>query len=269
MSTAERHLRDATEEDYEPFLRLFLELGVPEGPPSREAFCERFLRHTYFATDTDGALLGYALGRAMGERWYVMNVVTAPEARGRGVGRLLMQEQERRARAAGLARWALSVKRDNAVARRLYERCGMQVRCEATALRLPWASVQTLEASPEHAPGPPPPALDEATEAALRLARGQLASERAREGRVLLGLLALERVVAVASFDPAFPGAVPFRAEHPRWARGLLEALRPQARPEHDYLRLVVEDDAALLDALCRAGAQVQLELFIMEGALG
>jgi GNAT superfamily N-acetyltransferase len=47
-----------------------------------------------------------------------------PEHQGRGIGRLLMDEVERAARAAGCCKITLEVRADNARARRLYSTCG-------------------------------------------------------------------------------------------------------------------------------------------------
>ena len=61
-------------------------------------------------------------------------------------------------------------------------------------------------------------------------------------------------------------GAFPFAVARPSLARPLLEAIRGHALPEFDYVRLVAEDDAALVEALVAAGGEVLIELFHMEG---
>lgn len=68
-----------------------------------------------------------------GDDWYVQMVAVDPDARGRGVGTLLMAEAERQAAAAHCSRLALDVDTDNAGARRLYERLGYQVIAESPA----------------------------------------------------------------------------------------------------------------------------------------
>lgn len=59
--------------------------------------------------------------------WYVQAVAVDPEFRGSGIGSLLLEDAERRARAAGARRLALDVAVDNDGAKRLYARRGMTV----------------------------------------------------------------------------------------------------------------------------------------------
>jgi [ribosomal protein S18]-alanine N-acetyltransferase len=77
-------------------------------------------------TDGEG-VLGYAGLDHGGDVADVMTVAVAPRARGRGLGRLLLVELERRAAARGAASVMLEVRADNAPARALYERVGYQV----------------------------------------------------------------------------------------------------------------------------------------------
>lgn len=261
-------VRDATADDYERFTELFAELGAQVAPPTRDGFLARDARSVFFVCDASGRAVGYGLGRVSGERWYVSNVVTAPEARGLGVGRAIMDEHARRARAAGLSRWALNVKRDNATAIRLYERCGMTVAARSLAVLLAWGDVARLAPSPAHEVVAVSPAEASTVEALLRLAPGQIASERARPERVQVSIRDGEGWAGFASFDPSFPGASPFRVADARWARALLEAMRPHARPADEAVRLTVEGDDALAAALAAAGAVTMLELYSMNGAL-
>lgn len=54
----------------------------------------------------------------------IHDLVVLPEYRGRGIGSALLDEAERRARAAGSSRLTLEVLDSNRDAKRLYERCG-------------------------------------------------------------------------------------------------------------------------------------------------
>ncbi len=76
--------------------------------------------------DADG-VLGYAGLDHGGEVADVMTVAVAPRAQGRGLGRLLLAELERRARARGAGHVILEVRADNAAAIGLYERSGFAV----------------------------------------------------------------------------------------------------------------------------------------------
>jgi ribosomal-protein-alanine N-acetyltransferase len=77
-------------------------------------------------TDTDG-ILGYAGLDHGGDIADVMTIAVAPRAQGRGIGRQLLEELERRARARGAAHVILEVRADNAPAIGLYERAGFTV----------------------------------------------------------------------------------------------------------------------------------------------
>lgn len=63
---------------------------------------------------------GYAGVDVAGEVADVMTIAVAPRARGRGLGRLLLDHLVDAARAAGAAHLMLEVRADNAAARRLY-----------------------------------------------------------------------------------------------------------------------------------------------------
>lgn len=59
------------------------------------------------------------------DEFYLQAIAVDPEHRGAGIGSLLMEDLERRARESGAARLALHVAVKNATARRLYARRGM------------------------------------------------------------------------------------------------------------------------------------------------
>jgi GNAT superfamily N-acetyltransferase len=261
-------IRSARASDYEHFVAMFAELGVPESVPPRAVFEASFAPHAFFVCEGE-RVLGYGHGMAMGPHWHVMHVVTAPDARGRGVGRAIMDEHARRARAAGVSRWWLGVRRVNATAIRLYERCGLEVALATWAMIIDWADVARLP------PAPTPfttfvvePDVDDAIERAVGFAAGEVASQRSRPGRVIVGVRASEaaELVGCASFAPAFPGAAPFRPRDPSWVGALFEAMRPHALPEHASVRMLVERDEALVRACTDAGGRVLIEMYRMEG---
>jgi len=79
------------------------------------------------AVAPDGAVAGYAGLDVSGDVADVMTVATAPGRRGRGIGRLLLDELVRRATARGVEAVLLEVRADNDAARRLYDRAGFEV----------------------------------------------------------------------------------------------------------------------------------------------
>ena len=84
-------------------------------------------REYVVALDASGAVAGYAGLDLAGETADVMTVATAPTHQGRGVGRLLLGELLRHARAHGVEAVLLEVRADNDAARHLYDRAGFEV----------------------------------------------------------------------------------------------------------------------------------------------
>jgi hypothetical protein len=158
------------------------------------------------------------------------------------------------------------VKPDNTPAVRLYERSGMRVQAPAVAMKIAWAGVAQLEG--ETADVRVARTEDDAAiDAAFDLPPGQVALFRG-QGRAILCAREGSEAVAYAAFDPAFPGAMPFRVKRPGLVRPLLDAMRARARPEHDYVRMTAEDGEAMVAALRQAGAEVVLEILRMAGPI-
>lgn len=258
-------IRDATEDDYDAYAHLFVELGVDDPVPERAWFAAEQVGRTIVATD-GGEVIGYALYEVLADTGYVRNLVTDPRHRRRGVGRALMDELARRFRARGCTAWCLNVKPDNVAAIALYERCGMRVAYRAYTMRLP------REAPPVDVPRDlevrtVAPADDANVERAMGLLGGQLASARTRAAREVLGLYRGGALAGVAVFVTSVPGAFPFRVTDPALGPPFAQRLRERV-PGAPFVQAVVEDDDALRDALAAAGAYVALAIEHMRGPL-
>ncbi|MGL5866091.1 MAG: ribosomal protein S18-alanine N-acetyltransferase [Dermatophilaceae bacterium] len=105
-------------------------------------------RRDYLVAVDRSGLVGYAGLDHGGELSDVMTVAVAPASRGVGLGRVLVDEVVRRARARAVSSVVLEVRADNAAARRLYESVGFEVvsvrrgyyqpeRVDALVLRMP------------------------------------------------------------------------------------------------------------------------------------
>lgn len=81
-------------------------------------------RRDYVVAADAGTLIGYGGLDHGGEVSDVMTVAVAPAARGRGLGRALLDELERRARRRDAGHVMLEVRADNAAATGLYESAG-------------------------------------------------------------------------------------------------------------------------------------------------
>ena len=94
-----------------------------------EADLRRALRgpdSTVLACVDDGTLLGTAMVGHDGHRGWVYYLAVAPAARGRGLGRRLMEACEAWAAQRGIPKIQLMLRKDNAAARGFYERLGYE-----------------------------------------------------------------------------------------------------------------------------------------------
>lgn len=255
--------RPATASDYASFEALFGELGVPDPTPSATAF-EAMLPRVVVA-EHEGRVVGYAIWRIYGGLAHIVNVVAAPDVRGRGVGRALMDALRDGIRADGVRRWYLNVKRDNVPAIALYRAFGFEDAGPVWATEGTWSMVARLPAPTITTRVDTRAEPDELV--ALGLYPDQIAFLRER-GRLIRGLRDDDgALVAFAVFDPHYPGAYPFAARDVPLARALLEALAPHADPaQGDLVRVAVESDHALAEALVAVGAKFLFPLERMHG---
>jgi ribosomal-protein-alanine N-acetyltransferase len=84
-------------------------------------------RRAYVVEEEGGKVLGYAGLDLGGEVADVMTMAVAPSARGRGLGRRLLDELVSRAREDRAAHLMLEVRADNEAARNLYDSKGFDV----------------------------------------------------------------------------------------------------------------------------------------------
>lgn len=271
MSEPALHPRSARPDDYPHFVRLSKELGSGDPLPEGERWIAEVMPTTLVFEDRD-QVVGYTFVQPLERTGYVRHVVLGPTHRTRGLGRVVMAAAADFLRAHGCVDWCLNVRPSNTPAVRLYERCGMRPQFSSQSILLSWSILSEL---PRVAGGLTTRAIeaedDVALETTFDLPRGQLASHRARAGRVLVGLHSAEAAapwVAMACFDPRFPGAGTFRVQHPELAGPLLEAFRPTALPEHDHLRVMVEADEPLAALLFQHGGKLIYDVTRMAGPL-
>lgn len=246
-------MRPATAADFALFARLYAELETGDPTPSEARWVKEIAPQTWICDEA-----AYIFVQRLDGAAYIRHVATAPEARRRGLGRRMMEHIRAQLRAAGVREWHLNVKPGNQAARALYEAVGMRLAYASTALRLGWEQWASFPAG-----GVAGPLHDlDGAEAAWDLPRGQLAHARA-EGRLLFGA---PDHAAVAVYDPAFPGAFPFRARGLATARALAEAIRPFGK--EDFLNFVTEADPALRDAALAAGALLRMEVLHYQGEI-
>lgn len=122
-------LRDVHWTDIEQLAQLERELFADDAWSQQTWWAELAgrPRRDYVAEVEGAEVLGYAGLDHGGDVGDVMTIAVAPSARGRGLGRRLLDELETRARAGRAASVMLEVRADNAAAIGLYDRAGYTV----------------------------------------------------------------------------------------------------------------------------------------------
>jgi GNAT superfamily N-acetyltransferase len=278
-------LRAARSGDYASFARLVLELQNPEPIPSEEAWTSAFCARTIVLEafyEGIPTVLGYCFFQVLDEGVYVRHLVVDPRARRQGFAKTMMQWIRMQHRDTVRTKWELNAKRDNVAAIAFYESLGMRRTYPLTVLRIEWTMVERVERveALKRTPCNKVAELSVAVSAAecdseiedvLGVVKGLLRATRARRGRSIHCVRRNGVPAAVASFDPHFPGASPFKVRDlfpNEVALLLLESMRSCKASEHSFVQLVVEEDAPLVAWLDSMGAVVLLDLIHLEGLL-
>lgn len=260
-------IRNATLEDRLLYLRLLPELGVDDPPPDAAKWANE-LKPATLVAERGGEPVGVCTFFVLQGSGHIRALMVDPKARRVGAGRALLEEVASQLRAAGCTKWTLNVKPQNVAAIGLYVSLGFERDYSAQALRLPWEVMEKLPAGPPVSAREVTPADDAALERLFALSPGQLAGMR-KAKRLLLTLVdEAGELIALSAYDPAYPGAFPFRVKEPRLARALLEAMKPHALPGAEWTGVVVENDEALSKLLCSHGASLRMDIDHYTGAL-
>jgi ribosomal protein S18 acetylase RimI-like enzyme len=262
----EFQVREAIAADHADFVRYFAELRTSDHPASRERWVADLMPHTFFLEE-DGRKVGYAFVEVFGDLGYIRHVVVDASARGRGVGRALMNEIARRLRQARCKRWELNVKPDNLPAMRLYESVGMKTQHASNVVRIDWTDALRMPFDAGLSGRGVDPEEDDDIERDLGLPDGKLLRLREMTGQLLVQLVdAQGKRYGFARFDPEFPGAFPFRVTSPRHAGDLMRALHVHRSPKFDWVQLVIEDGADTTQVLLAAGARSVFDILHLAG---
>lgn len=267
-------VREALPSDHATFTRLFAELNVDDPPLTQARFDSEMVKTTLIAMSSTGSPIGYAYYRPMIDTVHLGHLVSAPEARRRGVGRTLISEVVRRSKALGIGQMKLNVKPHNVAAIRLYESFGLVRKFTSRALKLEWARVDEWSAAdaPYVADVRPmdDPNDDARIEEAANLLTGLLADQRKREGRALKMIERERGTIALAIFDPGFPGVYPVRAPDAAHVRSLFRAIRQQEEGAENapLVHIMIEDQPHISEALLASGATLKLETLTMFGPI-
>ena len=258
-------IRPARDDDYADFVRLFGELAIPDPLPNAERFAASIVPVMSVAM-LDAQVVGFVTWRRYSEIAHVMQLAVDRHVRGQRIGQRLLEHARDAARAAGCTRWYLNVKRDNTSAIKLYERCGLAFELDATVVKLDWARVPRVEGVVEQLS-----TADDDEEIATRfnVPLDRIKMFRAR-GTFRMITLRDEAgaLIAFAPFDPVFPGT-PMLHGRADLAPVLVEAIRHHADPQFDFVRLCVEGDRELTNALLALGGEIVFEILRLSAPTG
>jgi ribosomal protein S18 acetylase RimI-like enzyme len=263
-------LRPARVEDHTDFVRLFGELGVEESAPPLDVWVTDLVKRAFFMDGPEGAA-AYAVVDVLGETGYVVNLVVAPDQRGRGLGRKVMRELATWFRARGCREWMLYVKPDNEPALALYGSVGMKAGRLETTWRLSRNHLEDLPLAPAELEVVPVAESDVAPlTQAFGLVPGKLARFATQSTHRLRRLLDPEHPemagLGLMDVRPLARVLTPFFATTPAHARALLEAAFLELGGA-EALR-VATGDAELGSLLYEAGARAVLRTLTMRGPL-
>ncbi len=117
-------VRKMSEQDLDPVMLIERESFTL--PWSRESYATELLNHfaDYLVCDWEGEVAAYAGMWTVFEEAHITNIAVGKNFRGQGMGIVLMQEQEKLARAKGANRIFLEVRPSNKTALAMYEKLG-------------------------------------------------------------------------------------------------------------------------------------------------
>jgi GNAT superfamily N-acetyltransferase len=243
-------IRAARPDDY----AMFLAIGTGEGPiATRAQWCESFLPFTQIF-ERDGKAIGFVDHKPRRGIGFVRNLYVLPEARGAGIGRILMAAAAAWLRAHDVAYWELVVDEDNVPAIALYESLDFVEVDRITTVRLAWDAIHALPAEPV---------------GVKRVIAADIAALEQRfnlDGRLQRALkpdaFACHCEDGVAMLVP--PTIPVIRVERPELVGPLLAALRPHAQDA--FVDIVLENADDLAAFLVRHVAHTRSRLVRMAG---
>jgi ribosomal protein S18 acetylase RimI-like enzyme len=120
-------LREFRESDHEAALAVWRACGLTVKPSDTLAELRKLVERNpglFLVAEEEGEVAGTVMGAWDGRRGWVYHLAVLPSARRRGTARLLMDEVERRLRAAGATKVNLLVESSNAAVADFYRKLG-------------------------------------------------------------------------------------------------------------------------------------------------
>ena len=120
-------LREFRESDHEAVLALWRACGLTMKPSDALPELRKLVERNpglFLVAEEAGEIAGAVIGAWDGRRAWVYHLAVLPSAQGQGTARMLMEEVERRLRAAGATKVNLLVERANAGVADFYGKLG-------------------------------------------------------------------------------------------------------------------------------------------------
>jgi ribosomal protein S18 acetylase RimI-like enzyme len=120
-------IRDATESDLEPVLRLWATEGVPPGVSDTRDALEGLIatdRQALIVAEADGVVIGSLIAAWDGWRGSFYRLAVQPGSRRLGIASALLHEGELRLRGRGAVRFSAIVRHEDPVAMGFWEAAG-------------------------------------------------------------------------------------------------------------------------------------------------
>jgi ribosomal protein S18 acetylase RimI-like enzyme len=255
-------IRDARPEDHALFCRFHDELGVRDPAPDAAWWAPHLAAGAFFVEE-GGEAVAFAAAFPREDAGHVLHVIVAPAHRGRGLGRVLLDEAARRLRAAGCRRWYLNVIEGNAPALALYRRYGMRTAHVAVSLRFEDDVVEALAG----ARGVEVAELSDAEARAAEERYGLCAGATNRPPGIGVGAWRALSMRGATRFVASTARSAPFKVDDAGVVRPLLDGMRARL-PAGSAVKIVLEGQEEIAGWLVKHGAIEELRLLHLAGEL-
>jgi ribosomal protein S18 acetylase RimI-like enzyme len=120
-------LREFREEDYDAVVRLWRDAGLTVKPSDALPELRKLIDRNpglFLVAEEGGSICGTVIGAWDGRRAWIYHLAVLPVLQGRGIGRMLMEELERRLGTIGATKLNLLVEPGNAAVADFYRKLG-------------------------------------------------------------------------------------------------------------------------------------------------
>jgi ribosomal protein S18 acetylase RimI-like enzyme len=110
-------IREFREEDYDAVVRVWRDAGLTIKPSDALPELRKLIDRNpglFLVAEEEGQIVGAVIGAWDGRRAWIYHLAVLPPMHGRGTGRMLMDELERRLRSVGATKLNLLVEQGNA-----------------------------------------------------------------------------------------------------------------------------------------------------------